>query len=130
MLDKAGYRTIKTYNITSAIRRASEYHLAIIGHTFEPTDQESFVEQVHKTYPSLFVICLRYGMIHPQTLLTAVETAFAAQPGGTRFWVIEMSEIASWPERVKAESASEQGQSATLRDTAKREVSEPAPTTS
>jgi hypothetical protein len=85
VLAGAGYRTIRTDGLISAVQRSFYCEMAIIGHTFSPNEQEDFIERVHEGYPSVFVLCLRFGLTQPRALLTAVANCFDSQPGGSEF---------------------------------------------
>ena len=50
--------------------------------------------------PSVFVLCLRFGLTIPRALLTAVNNCFAAQPGGSRVCIMEESYVIAWPKRA------------------------------
>jgi hypothetical protein len=100
ILEAVGYRTIKTRNLISAVQLASHCQMSIIGHTFSPDEQDDFIEQVHEGNPSVFVLCLRFGLTQPRALLTAVNNCFDAQPGGSRVCVMEESNVIAWPKRA------------------------------
>jgi hypothetical protein len=50
--------------------------MSIIGHTFTPEEQDDFIDRVHEENPSVFVLCLRFGLAQPRALLTAVNNCF------------------------------------------------------
>ena len=100
VLERVGYRTIKTGSLTSALQLSSYCQMSIIGHTFSPQEQDDFIDRVHEGNPSIFVLCLRFGVAQPQALLTAVANCFAAQPGGSRVCIMEESNISAWPQRA------------------------------
>jgi hypothetical protein len=100
VLEAAGYRTIKTGSLVSAVQLSSHCQMSIIGHTFSPNEQDDFIDQVHEGSPSVFVLCLRFGLTQPRALLTAVNNCFAAQPGGSRICVMEESNVIAWPKRA------------------------------
>ena len=100
VLEAAGYRTIKTGSLVSAVQLSSHCQMSIIGHTFSPDEQDDFIDQVHEGNPSAFVLCLRFGLTQPRALLTAVNNCFAAQPGGSRICVMEESNVIAWPKRA------------------------------
>jgi DNA-binding response OmpR family regulator len=77
ILEQAGYRTMRS-----------------------PAEQDQFIDVVHEANPSVFVLCLRYGLAQPSTLLRHVEDCFAAQPGGSRLCVIEKSNVVAWPKKA------------------------------
>ena len=100
VLERAGYRTIKTGSLTSAVQLSSHCQMSIIGHTFTPDEQDDFIDRVHEGNPSVFVLCLRFGLAQPQALLTAVANCFAAQPSGSRVCIMEESNVIAWPKRA------------------------------
>jgi hypothetical protein len=93
VLEGFGYRTIKTGSLTSAVQLSSHCQMSIIGHTFTPEEQDDFIDRVHEENSSVFVICLRFGLIQPQALLTAVANCFAAQPGDSRVCIMEETNV-------------------------------------
>ena len=100
VLEGAGYRTMKTGSLISAVQLSSHCQMSIIGHTFSPEEQDEFVERVHEGNPSVFVLCLRFGLTQPRALLSAVANCFAAQPGGSRVCIVEESNVIAWPKRA------------------------------
>lgn len=100
ILEKAGYRIIRTNNLTSAVQLAEHCQMSIIGHTFTPTEQNDFIDQVHEANPSVFILCLRYGLNDPNALLKAVAGCFTTQPGGSRICVLEPSKVIAWPKKA------------------------------
>ena len=100
VLEAAGYRTIKTGNLISAVQLSSHCQMSIIGHTFSPDEQDDFIDQVHEGNPSEFVFCFRFGLTQPRALLTAVKNCFAAQPGGSRVCIMEESNVIAWPKKA------------------------------
>jgi hypothetical protein len=100
ILEQAGYRTMRTTSLTSAVPLASYCQMSIIGHTFSPAEQDHFIELVHEANPSAFVLCLRYGPAQPSTLLRHVEHCFGAQPGGSRICVIDKCNLVAWPKKA------------------------------
>jgi hypothetical protein len=74
--------------------------MAIIGHTFTPAEHNDFVERVHEVNPGVYLLCLRFGLVQPHTLLTYVTNCFAAQSGGSRVCVIEETNLIAWPKRA------------------------------
>jgi hypothetical protein len=100
VLERAGYRTMRTESMASAVPLASQSQMAIIGHTFCPAEQNDFIERVHEANPSVYLLCLRFGLVHPSTLLGHVASCFAAQPGGSRVCVIEETNLIAWPKRA------------------------------
>jgi hypothetical protein len=100
ILEAVGYRTIKTGSLISAVQLSSHCQMSIIGHTFSPDEQDDFIDQVHEGNPSVFVLCLRFGLTNPRALLTAVNNCFAAQPGGSRVCIMEESNVIAWPKRA------------------------------
>ena len=100
VLEAAGFRTIKTGSLTSAVQLSSHCQMSIIGHTFSPEEQDNFIERVHEGNSSVFVLCLRFGLTQPRALLTAVANCFAAQPGGSKVCIVEESNVIAWPKRA------------------------------
>jgi hypothetical protein len=100
ILEGVGYRTIKTGSLISAVQLSSHCQMSIIGHTFTPEEQDDFIDRVHEGNPSVFVLCLRFGLSQPRALLTAVANCFAAQPGGSRVCIMEESNVIAWPSRA------------------------------
>jgi len=100
ILEGAGYRTIKTGNLTSAVQLSAHCQMSIIGHTFSSAEQDDFIDRVHEGNPSVFVLCLRFGLTQPRALLTAEANCFAAQPGGSRVCIMEESNVIAWPKRA------------------------------
>ncbi|MGB9415098.1 MAG: hypothetical protein WCB58_02205 [Acidobacteriaceae bacterium] len=100
MLERAGYRTMRTTSLVSAIALAPHCQMSIIGHTFAFAEQNDFIDSVHEANPSVFVLCLRYGLAQPSVLLKHVEDCFRAQPGGSRICVIERKNVVAWPKKA------------------------------
>jgi hypothetical protein len=100
VLQAAGYHTIKTSSLTSAVQLAAHCQMSIIGHTFSPAEQDEFIDRVHEANPSVFILCLRFGLTRPNGLLKAVEDCFRTQPGGSRICVLEESNLIEWPKRA------------------------------
>jgi hypothetical protein len=100
ILEAVGYRTIKTGSLISAVQLSSHCQMSIVGHTFSVDEQDDFIDQVHEGNPSVFVLCLRFGLSNPRALLTAVNNCFAAQPGGSRVCIMEESNVVAWPKRA------------------------------
>jgi CheY-like chemotaxis protein len=99
-LEGAGYRTIRTNSMISAVQLAAHCQMSIIGHTFTPSEQDNFIGRVHESNPSVFVLCLRFGLTESQALLKAVADCFATQPGGSRICVLEPSNVIAWPRKA------------------------------
>jgi hypothetical protein len=100
ILERAGYRTIRTNSLTSAIQLAAYCQMSIIGHSFTPAEQDDFIDCIHESNPSVFVLCLRFGLMEPQALLKAVADCFTTQPGGSRICVLEPSNVIAWPRKA------------------------------
>lgn len=100
ILEAAGYRTIRTASLTSAVYLSAHCQMSIIGHSFTATEQNDFAERVHQGNPSVFVLCLRFGLTHPRALLKAVSDCFGARPGGSRICVLEESNLIEWPKKA------------------------------
>ena len=71
--------------MTSALQLAGQCQMSIIGHTFTPDEQDEFIDPVHESNPSVFLICLRFSLTQAQELLKVVSDCFAAQPGASRY---------------------------------------------
>ena len=84
VLERVGYRTMRTSSMASAVPLASQCQMSIIGHTFSPAEQDEFIDHVHEANPGVFILCLRFGLHRPTELLRHVANCFAAQPGGSR----------------------------------------------
>lgn len=100
VLERVGYRTMRTASMASAVPLASNCQMSIIGHTFSPAEQDEFIDRVHESNPSVFILCLRFGLVEASMLLTHVANCFAAQPGGSRICVIEESNVIAWPKKA------------------------------
>jgi hypothetical protein len=100
VLEGVGYQTIKTSSLTSAVQLSSHCQMSIIGHTFSPEEQDDFTDRVHEGNPSVFVLCLRFGLTQPRALLAAVADCFASQAGGSRLCIMEESNVIAWPKRA------------------------------
>jgi DNA-binding NtrC family response regulator len=100
ILEGVGYRTIKTSSLTSAVQLSSHCQMSIIGHTFNPKEQDDFIDSVHEANPSVYVLCLRCDLAQPQALLDAVASCFASQPGGVRICIFEGNNVIAWPKRA------------------------------
>ncbi|HTF64511.1 MAG TPA: hypothetical protein VK638_17650 [Edaphobacter sp.] len=100
VLEGVGYQTIKTGSLISAVQLSSHCQMSIIGHTFSPEEQDEFIDRVHEGNPSVFILCLRFGLSQPQALLTAVANCFDTQPGGSRVCILEESNVIAWPKRA------------------------------
>jgi hypothetical protein len=96
ILETAGYRTIKTGSLTSAIQLAVGCQMSIIGHTFTSDEHRDFVERVHETNPRIFILSLRNGLTQPQTLLDTVADCFAAQPCESRVCIVQYHHVIAW----------------------------------
>ena len=48
ILEGAGYRTIKTGSLISAVQLSSHCQMSIIGHTLSPEEQDDFIDGVHE----------------------------------------------------------------------------------
>ena len=99
-MEGAGYRTIRTGSMISAVQLAEHCQMSIIGHTFAPHEQDEFINREHEANPSVFVLCLRYALSEPEELLKAVRDCFAAQPGGSRICIMEPSNVIAWPKKA------------------------------
>ncbi|MFL6426905.1 MAG: hypothetical protein ACJ71S_01580 [Acidobacteriaceae bacterium] len=100
ILERAGYRTMRTGSMTSAVQLAEHCQMSIIGHTFTPREQDEFIDHVHEANPSVFVLCLRYALSEPEELLRAVRDCFAAPPGGSKICIMEPSNVIAWPKKA------------------------------
>jgi CheY-like chemotaxis protein len=93
----AGYKTYLSADLCSALTIARQVDLVLLGHTLEPKEQDDFIEHVQETNPSVFVLCLRNGVVAPQILLSTCESFLSCQPGAARCWVIEDGAVLPWP---------------------------------
>lgn len=91
---------MRTASMASAVPLASQCQMSIVGHTFTPVEQDEFIDRVHEANPSVFILCLRFGLHKPKELLKHVSTCFGAQPGGSRICVIEESNVIAWPKKA------------------------------
>jgi hypothetical protein len=79
ILEGAGYRTIKTGRLISAVQLSSHFLMSIIGHTFGPEEQDDFIDrfmkeiQAYISYVSLWTNAA-LGPLHP------VVKCFATAP--------------------------------------------------
>src|ERR1700742_915115 len=80
ILEAVGYRTIKTGSLISAVQLSSHCQMSIVGHTFSVDEQDDFIDQVHEGNPSVFVLCLRFGLTNSRALLTAVNNCSRLSP--------------------------------------------------
>ena len=100
ILERAGYRTMRTSNLTSALQLAANCQMSIIGDTFNLAEQDDFIARVHDASPSVFILCLRYRLTDPTALLKAVADCFTTPPGGSRICVLEPSKLIAWPKKA------------------------------
>lgn len=100
VLERAGYRTMRTSNLTSAVQLAAHCQMSIIGHTFNIAEQNSFIERVHEANPSVFILCLRFELQDSRALLKAIADCFTTQPGGSRICVLEPNNVIAWPRKA------------------------------
>jgi hypothetical protein len=97
---RAGYRTMRTGSLTSAVQLAAYCQMAIIGNTFSVREQSAFMRDAHETYPSLLVLCLRSGLAGPNTLPVYVADFFEARRGELRMRVVEETNLLAWPKKA------------------------------
>jgi hypothetical protein len=100
VLNRAGYRTMRTGSLTSAVQLAAYCQMAVIGSTFSFREQDAYMRSVHEAYPSLFTLCLRSGLPDPNTLPAHVADFFGAARGESRIRVIEDSNLIAWPKKA------------------------------
>jgi len=100
LLEQAGYNTMRTGNLTSAIQLAANCQMSLIDQTFGLADQNEFIEHVHECSPSVFILCLRHAPPDSRALLQAVEGCFHTQPGGSRICIFGPSNVISWPRKA------------------------------
>jgi hypothetical protein len=74
--------------------------MSIIDQTFTPDEHRDFVEGLHETNPSIFVLCLRVGLTPPQALFDTVADCFAAEPGASRVCIVQDNHVIAWPEKA------------------------------
>jgi hypothetical protein len=100
VLKWAGYRTMRTASLTSAVQLAAYCQMAVIGNTFSSREQDAFMRSAHEAYPSLLMLCLRSGLADPSTLHAYVADFFGAGRGESRIRVIEESNLIAWPRKA------------------------------
>ena len=93
VLERAGYRVITASNLSVAMRLASRFKpdIAILGHTFTTSEQACVIERLQETHPSVYILVLCFGMIHPRQLLSECASCFRQQPGCARMRFVEPS---------------------------------------
>jgi hypothetical protein len=74
ILEHAGYRTVHSETISSAVPLAAGSQMAIIGHSLNPSEQDEFVKNAPEINPNLYVLYLRYGLVQPESLLPVMKT--------------------------------------------------------
>ena len=99
-LNQAGYRTMRTGSLTSAVQLAANCQMTIIGNTFSTGEQNQFIKTIHDAYPSLLILCLRSSLPHPNALLAHVADCFGIRRGESRIRVIEESNLIAWPQKA------------------------------
>jgi hypothetical protein len=97
VLESAGYRTIRSESISDSLPFVTRAQMAIIGHSFTRAEQDDFIERALETNPSLYVLCLRFGLVQPEAILQTCHDCFAFQRGEARVYVVEENNLISWP---------------------------------
>jgi len=100
VLHRAGYRTMRTASLTSAVQLAAYCQMTVIGNTFSFREQDAFMSNVHAAYPNLFMLCLRSGLANPNALPAHVADFFGTGRGKSRIRVIEESNLIAWPQKA------------------------------
>jgi hypothetical protein len=100
VLNRAGFRTMRTGSLTSAVQLAAYCQMAVIGNTFSVREQSAFMRDVHEAYPSLLMLCLRSGLDDPNTLPAYVADFFEARRGESRIRVVEETNLLAWPKKA------------------------------
>jgi hypothetical protein len=100
VLNRAGYRIMRTGSLTSAVQLAAYCQMVVIGNTFSSGEQNQFMKTIHDAYPSVLILCLRFSLSHPNTLLTHVAHCFGIRRGESRIRVIEESNLIAWPQKA------------------------------
>lgn len=91
ILEKAGYRSISATESRLALPLAGQFQpsIAIVDHTFSPNEQQAFVESLQEAHPGIFVLIVRFGLLHAAQLLEECECCLSNQPGGPRVRIME-----------------------------------------
>jgi hypothetical protein len=100
VLKQAGYRTMRTGSLTSAVQLAAYCQMVVIGNTFSFREQNQFISTLHDAYPSVLMLCLRFSLSHPNMLLAHVADCFGIKRGESRIRVIEESNLITWPKKA------------------------------
>jgi DNA-binding response OmpR family regulator len=90
VLQSAGYQTTEVTELAKVLAMAGRLRpeIIVLGHSIQPEEQASLVEQLHETMPGLLVICMRVGIVHPARLLGACAAARDGHPGSQRVRVL------------------------------------------
>jgi hypothetical protein len=96
LLQRAGYTTLLSADLTESLAVARQAQLVILGHTFTPDEQDDFIEQLQETNPSVYVICVRNGTVEPEMSLSACDNCLSCQPGAARAKVLEDCTTVRW----------------------------------
>jgi hypothetical protein len=88
VLHSDGYQILTTTNLIVAISLSRECHMAIICHTFTFQEQCDLIERMHEINPGISILCLSYGILHPERFLELVAACFNAHPGSCKTWRI------------------------------------------
>lgn len=83
ILKCAGYRIASTNNLSQAISLTLDIspNLIILGHSFSDNEQETFVDELSECQPGTYVLCLKFGLVDPMTLLKECKSILSAHPG-------------------------------------------------
>ena len=113
ILRKAGYVTVCTSNLVDALDIAGRRQpdLVILGHSFAPSEQMSFIEHLHELDSRVGILCLRFGLIHPPTLLRECDAFFTGQGGCPRVKIAEGDGVTALPDSSLSRSPSSERRS-------------------
>jgi hypothetical protein len=100
VMNRAGFRTMRTGSLTSAVQLAAYCQMAVIGNTFSIREQSAFMRDVHEAYPSLLMLCLRSTLTDANILPAYVADFFTITRGESRIRVIEESNLIAWPKKA------------------------------
>ena len=79
-----GFRAVSVPSLRLAVSLVSvrQPRVVVLCQTFEITEQEVFIDELHETHPEIHVLCLRPDAgAPPSALLFACVECFKAQPG-------------------------------------------------
>jgi hypothetical protein len=99
ILEGAGYRTITTGSLISAVQLSSHRQMSIIGHTLSPEEQDDFIDRVHEEIQA-YISYVSLWTNAAWSALDPVVKCFAPHPGGSRVCIMEESNLIAWPKRA------------------------------